>query len=48
MPEPSDHDDRAAQQALEIAHGNQTRAAQLLAISRDQLRYRMLKFGFQA
>jgi DNA-binding NtrC family response regulator len=33
-------------QALETATGNQTRAAQLLGISRDQLRYRMQKFGF--
>jgi two-component system response regulator AtoC len=33
-------------QALESANGNQTRAAQLLGISRDQLRYRMQKFGF--
>ncbi len=32
-------------QALEAAGGNQTRAAQLLSISRDQLRYRMQKFG---
>jgi DNA-binding NtrC family response regulator len=32
-------------QALESAHGNQTHAAQLLGISRDQLRYRMQKFG---
>jgi DNA-binding protein Fis len=35
-------------QALEAAGGNQTRAAQLLAISRDQLRYRMQKFGLLA
>ena len=32
-------------QSLEIAAGNQTRAAQLLGISRDALRYRMQKFG---
>jgi len=32
-------------QALELAHGNQTKAAQLLNISRDALRYRMQKFG---
>jgi len=32
-------------QALELAGGNQTRAAQLLSISRDALRYRMQKFG---
>ena len=32
-------------QALEITDGNQTRAAILLRISRDALRYRMKKFG---
>jgi len=32
-------------QALELAGGNQTRAAQLLNVSRDALRYRMQKFG---
>jgi two-component system, NtrC family, response regulator AtoC len=31
------------QQALERSHGNQTRAAELLSISRDQLRYRLKK-----
>jgi DNA-binding NtrC family response regulator len=31
--------------ALERAGGNQTRAARLLAVSRDTLRYRMEKFG---
>ncbi|MFL6276486.1 MAG: sigma-54-dependent transcriptional regulator [Blastocatellia bacterium] len=31
------------QQALELSHGNQTRAAELLSISRDQLRYRLKK-----
>ncbi|MBI4514620.1 MAG: sigma-54-dependent Fis family transcriptional regulator [Deltaproteobacteria bacterium] len=35
-------------QSLEIAEGNQTRAAQLLGISRDALRYRMQKFGFSS
>jgi len=30
-------------QALEQSGGNQTRAAELLGISRDQLRYRMKK-----
>jgi len=34
-------------QALQMANGNQTRAAQLLGISRDQLRYRLQKFGLQ-
>jgi len=32
-------------QALERAHGNQTQAAQLLGINRDQVRYRIEKFG---
>lgn len=32
-------------QALELAHGNQTRAASLLHMTRDQIRYRMAKFG---
>ncbi|HEY5619224.1 MAG TPA: sigma-54 dependent transcriptional regulator [Vicinamibacterales bacterium] len=35
-------------QALERARGNQTHAAQLLGINRDQVRYRMEKFGLQA
>lgn len=33
-------------QALEQTEGNQTRAAKLLDISRDALRYKMKKFGF--
>jgi DNA-binding NtrC family response regulator len=33
-------------QALEQTHGNQTRAARLLDISRDALRYKMKKFSF--
>ena len=33
-------------QSLAATDGNQTRAAQLLGISRDALRYRMQKFGF--
>jgi len=33
-------------QSLKMAEGNQTRAARLLGISRDALRYRMQKFGF--
>jgi DNA-binding NtrC family response regulator len=32
-------------QALERAGGNQTQAAQLLGINRDQVRYRVEKFG---
>ncbi len=34
-------------QALERAGGNQTHAAQLLGINRDQVRYRVEKFGLQ-
>jgi DNA-binding protein Fis len=30
---------------LKMTNGNQTRAAKLLDISRDALRYRMQKFG---
>jgi DNA-binding protein Fis len=36
---------RAIAQALEQAGNNQVRAAKLLGISRDTLRYRMKKFG---
>ena len=32
-------------QALELSGGNQTRAASLLGLTRDQIRYRMNKFG---
>jgi two-component system, NtrC family, response regulator AtoC len=32
-------------QALELAQGNQTRAARLLGLTRDELRYRVKKFG---
>jgi two-component system response regulator AtoC len=32
-------------QALDRAGGNQTRAAQLLGMHRDQVRYRIEKFG---
>ncbi|MBI3048101.1 MAG: sigma-54-dependent Fis family transcriptional regulator [Acidobacteria bacterium] len=35
-------------QALERAGGNQTQAAQLLGINRDQVRYRIEKFGLQS
>ena len=34
-------------QALERAEGNQTQAAQLLGLNRDQVRYRIEKFGFK-
>jgi DNA-binding NtrC family response regulator len=34
-------------QALERAHGNQTRAGQLLGLNRDQVRYRIEKFGLE-
>jgi len=32
-------------QALRLANGNQTRAASLLRLTRDQIRYRLNKFG---
>ncbi|MEZ4337289.1 MAG: helix-turn-helix domain-containing protein [Sandaracinaceae bacterium] len=32
-------------QALERCHGNRTRAARLLGVNRDQIRYRIEKFG---
>jgi transcriptional regulator with GAF, ATPase, and Fis domain len=35
-------------QALERSGGNQTQAAQLLGINRDQVRYRIEKFGLKA
>jgi two-component system response regulator AtoC len=35
-------------QTLERAGGNQSRAAQLLGINRDQVRYRLEKFGLKA
>lgn len=34
-------------QALDITHGNQSKAAKLLNLSRDALRYRMQKFGLK-
>ncbi len=39
---------RLVVEAIERAGGNQTRAAKLLRISRDQLRYRLEKFGLLA
>ena len=35
-------------QALALAKNNQTRAAELLGLTRDQVRYRIVKFGMQA
>lgn len=35
-------------QALRLASGNQTRAASLLGLTRDQIRYRMAKFGISS
>ena len=35
-------------QAMAMAGGNQTRAAQLLDISRDALRYKLKKFGVES
>jgi DNA-binding protein Fis len=32
-------------QALALTRGNQTRAARLLGLTRDELRYRVKKFG---
>jgi DNA-binding NtrC family response regulator len=48
FPEPEglmDQEKRLLVQALEKAGGNQTKAARILKISRDTLRYRMKKFG---
>lgn len=41
-----DVEHRLIKQALQAARGNQTRAAKLLGLSMDALRYRMKKFGF--
>ena len=41
----TDLERRFVEQALERTDGNQTEAAELLSISRDQLRYRMEKYG---
>jgi two-component system response regulator AtoC len=35
------------QQALEMAHGNKTRASKLLKLSRDTLRYKVKKYGLE-
>ena len=34
-------------QALERSGGNQTRAARMLGLNRDQIRYRIEKFGLR-
>ena len=34
-------------QALTTSHGNRTRAARLLGLNRDQIRYRIEKFGLE-
>jgi transcriptional regulator with GAF, ATPase, and Fis domain len=34
-------------QALERTHGNLTKAAELLGLNRDQVRYRLDKFGLK-
>jgi DNA-binding protein Fis len=38
-------EERMVRRALEKTNGNQSRAAQLLDISRDSLRYKMGKLG---
>ena len=38
-------EEELVKQSLKIANGNQTKAAKLLDISRDALRYRMQKIG---
>jgi two-component system, NtrC family, response regulator AtoC len=35
------------QQALELAHGNKTKASKLLKLSRDTLRYKVKKYGLE-
>ena len=41
----TDLERRYIEQAMERTNGNQTEAARLLSISRDQLRYRLEKYG---
>ena len=41
----SGHGTRLVMEAMERSGGNQTQAARLLRISRDQIRYRLEKFG---
>ncbi len=43
----TDLERRYIEQALERTDGNQTEAARLLSISRDQLRYRLEKYGLE-
>ena len=38
---------RLVEEALARTGGNQTRAAGLLGLHRDQIRYRMLKYGLR-
>jgi DNA-binding protein Fis len=38
-------EEQMVRQALEKTDGNQSRAAELLEISRDSLRYKLRKFG---
>jgi DNA-binding protein Fis len=38
-------EDSLVEQAIEQCHGNQTHAAKLLGITRDQLRYRLKRLG---
>ena len=42
---PSEVERELVRQALERTTGNQTRAAKLLRISRDALRYKMKSYG---
>ena len=39
------HERQLLRQALERSGGNQTQAGELLGINRDQVRYRIEKFG---
>ena len=43
-PFPETTDDQV-NQALDDAHGNQSRAARILSTTRDRLRYKMKKYG---
>ena len=39
-----DHEKQLIEEALYRAHGNQSEAAKILKVSRDQVRYRMAKY----